>query len=219
MSHVGLATLIEAFIFTFLISKRFEWEKEELERMKLEATEKLLESTMENERIVKEQNAILETKVSERTSELNNTLEDLKHTQSQLIQNEKLASLGQLTAGIAHEINNPINFVSSNISPLKRDFADLETIFKRYKESGIEPNDKVLQQMIKDMDIDYTFTEIKELLKGIEEGAKRTADIVRGLKTFSRTDEQKKSEYEIQEGLEGTLLLLNVLLGKSIRYL
>ncbi|MEY4876723.1 MAG: hypothetical protein RL708_1872 [Bacteroidota bacterium] len=209
LSHVGLATLIEAFIFTFLISKRFEWEKEELERMKLEATEKLLESTMENERIVKEQNAILETKVSERTSELNNTLEDLKHTQSQLIQNEKLASLGQLTAGIAHEINNPINFVSSNISPLKRDFADLETIFKRYKESGIEPNDKVLQQMIKDMDIDYTFTEIKELLKGIEEGAKRTADIVRGLKTFARTDEQKKSEYEIQEGLEGTLLLLN----------
>jgi signal transduction histidine kinase len=209
LSHVGLATLIEAFIFTFLISKRFEWEKDELERMKLEATEKLLESTIENERIVKEQNAILELKVSERTAELNSTLQDLKNTQTQLVQNEKLASLGQLTAGIAHEINNPINFVSSNISPLKRDFADLETIFKRYKESGIEPNDKVLQKMITDMDIDYTFAEIKDLLKGIEEGAKRTTEIVKGLKSFSRTDEQKKSEYDITEGLDGTILLLN----------
>ena len=217
LSHVGLATLIEAFILSFLLSKKFEWEKEDLEKSKIEAKEKLLESTIENERIVKEQNILLEQKVNERTAELNATLNDLKNTQTQLVQNEKLASLGQLTAGIAHEINNPINFVSSNISPLKRDFNDLEIIYKRYKESGIKPNDAILEKMITDMDVEYTFKEIKELLNGIEEGAKRTAEIVKGLKTFARTDEQKKSEYSIQEGLEGTILLLNSkLINKEI---
>src|SRR5262249_55526543 len=77
-------------------------------------------------------NRTLEQKVAERTQELSRTLENLKSTQAQLVQSEKMASLGQLTAGIAHEINNPINFVSSNIKPLKRDIAELLEIAFKY---------------------------------------------------------------------------------------
>ncbi|MGC4058379.1 MAG: 7TM diverse intracellular signaling domain-containing protein [Chitinophagaceae bacterium] len=99
-----------------------------LKREKEQSQQEALEASMENERIVRLQNVVLEEKVNERTLELkatNNdladTLDNLKQAQSQLVEAEKMASLGQLTAGIAHEINNPINFVTSNVGPLKRD--------------------------------------------------------------------------------------------------
>jgi signal transduction histidine kinase len=113
LSHVALATLIEAFLLSFLLSKRFEFEKESTEKARHEAQQQLLEKTLENERMVKEQNLTLEKRVAERTRELNDSVENLKHTQARLIQSEKLASLGELTAGIAHEIQNPLNFVNN----------------------------------------------------------------------------------------------------------
>ena len=98
-----------------------------------------LEASQENERLVKEQNVVLEQKVEQRTHELqeSNTqlsvaLDNLKDAQTQLVEAEKMASLGQLTAGIAHEINNPINFVKSNINPLRLDVRDLLDVLNEY---------------------------------------------------------------------------------------
>lgn len=123
LSHVALATLIEAFLLSFLLSKRFEFEKEDTERIKNETQQQLLEKTLENERIVREQNITLEKRVTERTEELNNSLHHLQQTQAKLIQSEKLASLGELTAGIAHEIQNPLNFVN-NFSEVSKELLD-----------------------------------------------------------------------------------------------
>jgi signal transduction histidine kinase len=161
----------------------------------------------------------LEQKVGERTLELRDTndelhitLYNLKNTQAQLVNSEKMASLGQLTAGIAHEINNPINFVSANVKPLKMDINDLLSLINKYEK--IAPHEttanqfKEIEEFRKEIDIDYLKKEMEELLSGIEDGAKRTAEIVSGLKNFSRLDESDIKEANINEGIESTLILL-----------
>jgi two-component system NtrC family sensor kinase len=113
ISHVSMAILLEVFFLSYLLSKRFEWEKKDIENERAVAQLQLLEKTLENEKIVREQNVSLEQKVTARTAELNQSLHNLKAVQNQLIQAEKMASLGELTAGIAHEIQNPLNFVNN----------------------------------------------------------------------------------------------------------
>src|SRR5690606_20133600 len=121
---VQVASVIEMALLSFGLAYSINILKQEKEQS--QARE--LAVSLENERLIREQNVILEEKVDERTRELTETNESLqttlthlKETQSQLVEAEKMASLGQLTAGVAHEINNPINFVTSNVAPLKRD--------------------------------------------------------------------------------------------------
>jgi signal transduction histidine kinase len=136
-------------------------------------------------------------------TELTETHAKLKTTQQQLVQSEKMAGLGQLTAGVAHEINNPINFVSSSIGSLKRDVDDLKLLLKTYQE---KPNEA--EALAKQLDIDYTVKEIDELMLGITEGANRTSEIVKGLRNFSRTDEAEKKNANINECLDSTIMIL-----------
>ncbi len=180
----------------------------QMRKEKFEAQKKTLEIAEENERLIREQNVVLEEKVAKRTQELEATLTALKSTQNQLVLNEKMASLGQLVAGIAHEINNPINFVSSNIKPLKRDFADILKVFRRYKELDVAMLNPEIQKMIVELDLEYAFKEIGELLEGIEDGAERTTEIVRSLRNFSRTDEAELKKADLNEGINSTLLIL-----------
>ncbi|MDP1763395.1 MAG: 7TM diverse intracellular signaling domain-containing protein [Sediminibacterium sp.] len=183
-----------------------------------------------NEKLIRDQNSMLEKKVAERTEELqlSNTnlstaLVNLKDTQIQLVEAEKMASLGQLTAGIAHEINNPINFVKSNIKPLQLDINDLLAVINEYNTLHTLPNtaipDKLqfIENLKKKIDIDYVKSEIESLVKGIQEGAERTAEIVMGLRNFSRLDESEIKAVNIHEGLESTLLLLKNLLPEHIK--
>ncbi|WPQ64781.1 7TM diverse intracellular signaling domain-containing protein [Chitinophaga sancti] len=178
-----------------------------------------LQASQENERLVREQNIILEDKVHKRTEELqasneelNVALKNLKDAQTQLVEREKMASLGQLTAGIAHEINNPINFVTSNIKPLKMDIADIKTLLNKYDDLATATDVKTELQEIaaykQEIDIDYIHEEIASLIKGIEDGATRTAEIVKGLRTFSRLDESDVKSVDLHEGLDSTLVLL-----------
>src|SRR4030095_5739583 len=113
--------------------------------------------------------------------------------QEQLVQSEKMASLGQLTAGIAHEINNPINFVTANIQPLKDDMSDLIKFIEKYDDiiskKGLKNEFSEIERIKQDEHIDFTKKEISNLLKGIEDGAKRTSEIVKGLRNFSRLDQ------------------------------
>jgi hypothetical protein len=129
-----------------------------------------------------------------------------------MINSEKMASLGQLTAGIAHEINNPINFVSSNISPLKTDLKELKELYKKYKSlhdaKNIDEKLKEIDKYRNDIDPDFLYNEIETLTNGIEEGAERTKQIVLGLRSFSRIDEDEFKTVDIHEGIDSTLMLL-----------
>jgi two-component system NtrC family sensor kinase len=206
---------LEALLLSFALAHKINVLKAEKETSQAEA----LSASLENERLVKEQNIILETKVQERTEalqssnqELHVALTNLKEAQTQLVEKEKMASLGQLTAGIAHEINNPINFVTSNIKPLKLDIADLRSVLDKYQElEGSTDVPKDLRQIAafkQEIDIDYIHEEIDSLIKGIEDGATRTAEIVKGLRTFSRLDESEVKSIDIHEGIDSTLVLL-----------
>jgi len=190
-------------------------------REKEESQAQALETLKENERIIKEQNVILESEVRIRTAdlrrsndELQKLLFDLKQTQTQLVEAEKLASLGMLTAGIAHEINNPINFVTSNIAPLRRDIqevfdtlAGIESI--SVTEGSMEEKQAAIQNLKLRYDIDYIREEIEMLMSGIEEGASRTAGIVKSLSIFSRVDEYDLKLADINLGMKSTLVILN----------
>jgi signal transduction histidine kinase len=218
---VEIASSIEIALLSFGLASRINQLKKEQEASRLLA----LQAARENETIIKKQNILLETKVNERTEELqfknkalNKAFEDLKQTQSQLVAAEKMSSLGQLTAGIAHEINNPINFVAANINPLKRDIHQLfDTITKIESisdlEIPLELKKKEIEAFKSELDFDYLKTEINHLLKGIHEGAFRTADIVKGLRIFSRLDEDYLKSADINEGILSTLANSNNLLN------
>jgi len=136
------------------------------------------------------------------------TLEELKATQSQLVQAEKMASLGQLTAGIAHEINNPINFVSANVEALRANLNDILSVVSAYEKKQLE-NDDAIQRLKKEVQYKEAIDEIDVLLIGIKEGSQRTTEIVKGLRLFSRLDEDFLKEIDIQENIDATLMLLN----------
>lgn len=171
----------------------------------------------ENETLVKEQNIRLEIQVKERTAELADAYESLKQTQTQLVNSEKMASLGHLTAGIAHEINNPINFISANINPLKRDIEDYEQIMEIYagiNDENVKEKLEEARKVAEELDIEYVKVEIQKLLSGIDEGARRTTEIVKNLKIFSHIDQAEQSYYSVNEGLKSTVQLLSHKLGR-----
>lgn len=144
---------------------------------------------------------------------LEEVLKDLRHTQTQLISAEKMASLGQLTAGIAHEINNPINFVSSNVYPLKEDLEDVFSLIEQVQQ--LDSNGSFTQKLeeiktyAQEIDLPIVINEIHDLIDGIEEGANRTKVIVQGLRSFSRMDEDDFKQSDIHEGISSTLIILN----------
>lgn len=212
--YVGSA--IEAVLLSFALADRINV----LQKEKEESQNYALRISRESEKLILEQNQILEQKVAERTIELQNTndqlidtLETLKSAQLQLVEAEKMASLGQLTAGIAHEINNPINFVKSNIKPLKLDIEDLFQVIKEYESIDMQGNridghQHHQSSIISQIDLPYIQTEIKSLIDGIEDGAQRTAEIVRGLRIFSRLDEGELKVANVHEGIDSTLIIL-----------
>ncbi len=218
-----IGTALEVTLLSLALADRINILKKEKEASQAEA----LAVAKENARIVREQNVVLEQKVLERThelietnEELSVTLEDLKQTQSQLVASEKMASLGQLTAGIAHEINNPINFVTSNVYPLTRDVNQLLEALENIESIGLSEKSKSEKQQEiedykEDLDFDYLKIEINHLLKGIHEGATRTAEIVKGLRVFSRLDEDDLKKADINEGLDSTLIIMNSTLNSS----
>ncbi len=214
-----LGSAIETVLLSIALADKINILKKEKEESQAEA----LQQARENEQLVSEQNVVLEKKVAVRTTELqtansqlNDALNNLKDTQTQLVEAEKMASLGQLTAGIAHEINNPINFVKSNINPLRLDVKDLMEVLNAYDElhqlNG-DPNSykeklSEIKDLKEDMDVTFIRKEIDSLIVGIEEGAERTAEIVRGLRTFSRIDEATLKSVNVHDGILSTIVLL-----------
>lgn len=216
-----IGTALDVVLLAFALADKINTFKREKEK----SQEQTLQALKENERIIREQNVILETKVNERTAELSEanaelsqTLIDLKEAEGQLVEAEKMASLGQLTAGIAHEINNPINFVTSNITPLNRDIDILVDFIEEMEKIGlsdasVEEKQRLIEEQKEELDYDYLKIEISQLLKGIKEGASRTSEIVKGLRVFSRLDEDDLKKADMNDGLDSTLIVINNLLS------
>ncbi|SKB48526.1 hypothetical protein SAMN05660226_01598 [Parapedobacter luteus] len=221
---VQIGSLVEALLLSFALGDKINLYRKEKEDSQARA----LLMSKENEKLIREQNIILEQRVEERThalkesnESLQKTLTYLKETQAQLVEAEKMASLGQLTAGVAHEINNPINFVTSNVAPLRRDInmiwdtlSEIERI--ACADSSIEEKKRYINTYKDELDFDYLKEEIDFLLKGMHEGANRTAEIVKSLRIFSRVDEDSLKFADINEGLESTLVILNSVVKEGV---
>jgi signal transduction histidine kinase len=156
-------------------------------------------------------NAELEDRVEERTADLSEAIANLKRTQAQLVQTEKMSGLGRMTAGIAHEINNPINFISGNLSPL-RDYAQsLLDLVIQLKAAHPELA-HTINEKGNAIDLEFIQNDLPELLASMEIGTKRVQEIVQSVQNFSRLDEAEVKAVDLHEGIESTLLILKNLL-------
>ncbi|OLP16335.1 hybrid sensor histidine kinase/response regulator [Leptolyngbya sp. 'hensonii'] len=149
----------------------------------------------------------LEERVAERTADLTQTCNVLRQTQLQLVQSEKMSSLGQLVAGIAHEINNPVNFIYGNLTPAQEHARDLFALFDLYQECYPQPEAKI-QTWMEEYDLEFLREDLPKVLTSMQVGADRIRQLVLSLRNFSRLDEAELKPVNIHEGIDSTLLIL-----------
>lgn len=153
--------------------------------------------------------AIANEELLHTNEQLQNAFEELKNAQRQLTQSEKMASLGVLVAGIAHEINNPLNFVSVSTQLLDEHLQSLLELLTEMDEAEVQPQARErLEQLKKDIEYDYVLEDTQKIVKNIGTGAERMKKIVQNLRTFSRLDSGEKVPVNLREGIESTLQLL-----------
>lgn len=208
------------------ISVRGNDELSELAEAFNQLVDKLKEENEQRQRAqddLKDLNALLEVKVQDRTAQLNqrnvqleNANRDLKETQVQLLQAEKMASVGQLAAGVAHEINNPVGFVSSNISTLCEYVATYQMLFTQLEViSNTQDEDQQrkalteFKSLLTKHDMTFINDDITDLLNDSKEGLQRVADIVKGLKLFSRVDSDEMQQHSLNDCVRTTLAMVN----------
>ena len=138
--------------------------------------------------------------------ELNQKYDELKEAQLTIIQSEKMATLGNLVAGVAHEINNPVGFICGNVGAAQEHLQDLLSILSLYKENTSPPEE--LAEEIEDLDPNFIAEDFPKLITSMQEGCDRIHHISKSLRTFSRTDTNAKTEFNLHEGIDSTLLML-----------
>ncbi|AKG20856.1 PAS domain-containing sensor histidine kinase [Calothrix sp. 336/3] len=173
---------------------------ENLERRQTEAT--LLESREE---------------LNKQKQQLEATLKELKQTQAKLLHAEKMSSLGQLIAGIAHEINNPINFIYGNITHASGYIKDLLELIYLYQRHHSHPVDEI-KEKIRTIDLDFLLNDLPSLFSSMEVGVERIRAIVLSLRNFSRLDEAEIKTVDIREGIDSTLMILKHRLKEGYKH-
>jgi len=146
---------------------------------------------------------------------LEKSLRELQQTQAQLVQAEKMSSLGQLVAGVAHEINNPVNFIYGNLKYTKDYTQCLLKLVHLYQQFYVNPVPEI-QAYIEAIDLDFLLDDLPKILSSMEVGAERISEIVLSLRNFSRLDEAEKKSVDIHEGLDSTLMILQSRFKNSI---
>ena len=149
----------------------------------------------------------LNQKLERQTGELTRALDELKQSQLQLIQQEKMSALGNLIAGVAHEMNNPVGFLAGNLRPAQDAVRDLFELINLYQEACPEPNQEIAED-IESIDLDYLREDLPKLLGSMGEGIKRIRNISTSLRTFSRADTERKIAFNLKDGLDSTVLIL-----------
>ncbi len=145
--------------------------------------------------------------LNQKVQDLEATLKQLKLAQSQLIQSEKMSSLGQLVAGVAHEINNPVNFIHGNVNYLAEYLQNLLSLLQLYQKHCSNPHEEI-QDLIEEIDLDFLIQDVYKILKSTKVGSTRIREIVLSLRNFSRLDEAAFKAVNIHEGIESTLVIL-----------
>jgi PAS domain S-box-containing protein len=157
-----------------------------------------------------------EAQLRQQAIDLERTLQKLRRTQAQLIQTEKMSSLGQLVAGIAHEINNPVNFIAGNIHYANSYFNDMLYLLALYQKCYPQPTPEI-QAAIDGSDLEFIVTDLAKLLESMEAGVDRIQQIVQSLRTFSRLDEAAFKSVNIHDGIDSVLTVLQSRLHRNYR--
>jgi len=153
------------------------------------------------------QSRVATIKAQEQATQLEQTLLELQHTQAQLVQSEKMSSLGQLVAGVSHEINNPVNFIYGNLTHIEQYAQDLFNLIQLYQKFFPSKVPEI-EDFVKEIDPDFIAEDLPKILSSMRVGADRIRNIVLSLRNFSRLDESEMKWVDIHEGLDNTLLIL-----------
>lgn len=173
-----------------------------------------IKSVRDREALLEQERQFLESKVMERTqtlqmtnSVLEQTLTALQESQIQLIQSEKMSALGQMMAGVAHEINNPVGFIGGNIAPAHGYVRDLFGLIDLYQEKFPKPGSEI-EEEIQGIDLDYVREDLPKLFQSMKDGVARIEDISKSLRIFARADSDRPTIFNIHDGIDSTTLIL-----------